>query len=42
MRKATGVDVVHSLDELLGIVTDNLLVEWTRVGHVVKKLSTMD
>lgn len=42
MSKAAGVDVVYSLDELLGVVADNLLVEWTRVGHVVKKLSTMD
>lgn len=42
MSKTAGVDVVHSLDELLGVVTDDLLVEWTRVSHVVKKLSTMN
>jgi len=36
------VDVVNGLDELLGVVAHNSLVEGARVGDVVEQLTAMD
>lgn len=36
------VDVMHRLNELLGVVSDDSLVEGARVGDIVKQLATVD
>lgn len=42
MRESLRVNVVNSLDELLGVVAHNLFVEGARVGNIVEELATMD
>ena len=42
MRETLGVNVVDRLDQLLGVVPDDALLEGARVGHVVEKLATVD
>ena len=40
MGEALGVNVVDGLNELLGVVADNLLVEGARVGNIIEELAT--
>ena len=42
MRESFRVDVMNGLDELLRVVAHNALLEGTRVGDVIKKLTTWD
>lgn len=42
MGESLRVDVVHRLNELLGVVSDDSLVEGARVGYIVKQLTTVD
>ena len=42
MSETLCVDVVNGLDELLGVVAHNSLVEGARVGDVVEQLTAMD
>ena len=42
MSESLCVDVVNGLDELLGVVAHNSLVEGARVGDVVEQLTAMD
>jgi len=40
--KATGMDVMDGLNELLGVVAHDTLVEGSRVCHIVEELATVD
>ena len=42
MGKATSVDVMNGLNELLGVVAHDALLERPRVRHVVEELATVD
>ena len=42
MGKATSVDVVDGLNELLGVVAHDALIEGSRVSDIVEELATMD
>jgi len=42
MRETLCVDVVDCLDELLGVVAHNALLEGARVGYIVKELTAWD
>lgn len=42
VRESLSVNVVDGLDELLGVVAHNLLVEGARVGNIVEELASMD
>lgn len=42
MSETLCVDVVNGLDELLGVVAHNSLVEGAGVGDVVEQLTAMD
>ena len=42
MGEALGVDIVDRLDQLLGVVAHDALLERPRVRHVVEELATVD
>ena len=42
MGKATSVDVMDGLNELLGVVADDALIEGSRVSDIVEELTTVD
>lgn len=42
MSETLCVDVVNGLDELLGVIAHNSLVEGAGVGDVVEQLTAMD
>ena len=42
MGETLGVDIVDGLDQLLGVVAHDALLERPRVRHVVKELATVD
>ena len=42
MGKTTSMNVVDGLNELLGVVAHDALLERTRVRHVVEELATVD
>ena len=42
MGETLGVDIVDGLDQLLGVVAHDALLERARVCHVVEELATVD
>ena len=42
MGKATGVDVMDSLNELFGVVAHDAFIEGSRVSNIVEELTTVD
>lgn len=42
MGETLGVDIVDGLDQLLGVVAHDALLERPRVRHVVEELATVD